>query len=401
MAVTILPVEGGVCAPSGFRAAAARAGIRASDKDDLALIVSNLPCTFGAMGTQNLVRAWCVDWCLGIRPEAGPRAIVCNAGNANACNGPEGKEANLAMARRVAEALGLDSPNEVFVASTGVIGKQFPLALAETGIDIAARALEASPEASERAANAILTTDLVPKSFAVEVVGRGAGFRVGGIAKGSGMIAPNMATMLAFVTTDVRVETPRLQEVWRRVVDRTFHCVTVDGDTSTNDLALVLANGASGVAPDSDETLERALEVVCCELAKKIAADGEGATKLVTIRVTGAQGPARTIAKTIAESPLVKTALFGNDPNWGRILAAAGRSGEPIDANKASVWIGPHLLFAQGVPVPFDKDAVSESMKAKEVEVSLDLGNPAGHAATVWTCDFSYDYVRINAEYTT
>lgn len=401
MALTLLPTDGGVCAPKGFRAAAARAGIRASDKGDLALIVSDLPCTFAVMGTQNLVRAWCVDWCLGIRPEDGPRAIVCNAGNANACNGPEGEAANESMARKVAEVLGLSSPREVFVASTGVIGKPFPLTLAETGIESAAQTLEPSPEASDRAAHAILTTDLVPKSFAVEVSGRGAGFRVGGIAKGSGMIAPKMATMLAFVTTDARIEAPRIQAIWRRVVDRTFHCVTVDGDTSTNDIALVLANGASGVTPESSEALEEALEVVCCELAKKIAADGEGATKLVTIRVTGAESHARTIAKTIAESPLVKTALFGNDPNWGRILAAAGRSGEIVDPNKASVWIGPHLLFAQGVPVPYDKTAVSESMKAKEVEVSLDLGAASGHEATVWTCDFSYDYVRINAEYTT
>jgi glutamate N-acetyltransferase/amino-acid N-acetyltransferase len=253
-----------------------------------------------------------------------------------------------------------------------------------------------------------MTTDIVQKNIAVKVTTDFGEYRIGGIAKGSGMIAPNMATMLAFITTDADVSSSLLQQLVSNIVDRTFNAITVDGDTSTSDQCIVLASGAAGVSiPDESSPLFQefsdVLEAVMLFLAKAIARDGEGATKLVEIRITGAPSDsyARSVAKTIAESPLVKTALFGNDPNWGRLMAAAGRAGVPFDPASASASIAGIEVYRAGVPTEFDAAEVSEAMKLEDVLIEVNLADSAGGAFTFYTCDFSYDYVRINAEYTT
>jgi glutamate N-acetyltransferase/amino-acid N-acetyltransferase len=307
------------------------------------------------------------------------------------------------MAHLAGELLGIPA-TEVLVASTGIIGRLLPMERVEAGLRSAAG--ELSPEGESSAARAIMTTDTRPKEIAVEVPLDGKAIRIGGICKGSGMIAPNMATMLAFITTDADVWPEVLQSAMRGAVERTFNCVTVDGDTSTNDTLLILANGASGVrvppASPAHAAFCDALCYVCEHLAKELARDGEGATKLVEVRVRGARSAAqaRKVGLSIANSPLVKTALFGNDPNWGRILCAAGYSGVPFDAARMGLTLCGFPLVRNGEPVAFDEAAVSAAMKAPEVTIVLDLGQ-GGQSATVWTCDLSYDYVRINAEYTT
>jgi glutamate N-acetyltransferase/amino-acid N-acetyltransferase len=395
-----------VCAPLGFKAAGVACGIRKGEGPDLAVIVSEQDANAAGVLTQNRVRAWCVVH-NELRLRHGvARAIVCNAGNANACNGELGAAADLEMAGRVLQGLHLkpEGPlgEPILTASTGVIGRAFPASRVSAGIDAALKALGDEDADNEDAARAIMTTDLQPKFCAVEVESRGGTYRIGGIAKGSGMIAPNMATMLAFLTTDADVRPGVLQSHLEQAVDATFNCITVDGDTSTNDMAIILANGASGVRiGPADEGFLRALRLVCEVLAKRIARDGEGATKLVTVRVTDCPGDAKLVARTIAESPLVKTALFGNDPNWGRILAAAGRSGIEFNPEQVSVSLAGHKVFEDGAAVCHDLEAVSEAMKAEEVEILVELGRMGGDNATVWTCDLTYDYVRINAEYTT
>jgi len=265
-----------------------------------------------------------------------------------------------------------------------------------------------SREHDRAAAEGIMTTDIVRKNIAVKVSTEVGNYVIGGISKGSGMIAPNMATMLAFITTDAEISSELLQPLLKDIVDRTFNAITVDGDTSTSDQCIVLASGLSGVCiSDTASRLYRqfsdALEAVMLVLAKAIARDGEGATKLVEIRVTGAptDAGARAVAKTIAESPLVKTALFGNDPNWGRLMAAAGRAGVPFDPGATSASIAGIEVYRAGVPTGFNAAEVSDEMKLPDVLIEVDLGDPAAGAFTFYTCDFSYDYVRINAEYTT
>lgn len=400
---SITPIDGGVCAPLGFRAAGVNCGMRKGIEPDLALIVSDVEAVAAGVFTSNCVIAWCVaNNRRLLTEEARATAIVANAGNANACNGPSGRGADALMRSDAVESLGLPAGAVVLTASTGVIGRPFPSDAVRGGIEFAARELLSSPEASLAAARAIMTTDLVPKECAVEVETRAGTYRVGGIAKGSGMIAPNMATMLAFMTTDALVEPDVLQKHLAAVSDATFNCLTVDGDTSTNDMALILANGRSGAPVQMhDPGFERALFTVCEDLAKKIAMDGEGATKLVTVRVVGCAGDAKTVARTIAESPLVKTALFGNDPNWGRILAAAGRSGVHVDPEMAEISLAGNKVFSKGTPTKINLDSVRMAMNSDEVEILVDLGAPNGDSATIWTCDLSYDYVRINAEYTT
>jgi glutamate N-acetyltransferase/amino-acid N-acetyltransferase len=297
----------------------------------------------------------------------------------------------------------------VLVASTGIIGHALPMERVEAGIrQAAAEAGAASdgPLPGEAAAEAIMTTDTRPKQIAVEFVAQGRPVRIGGIAKGAGMIAPHLATMLAFVTSDAAVWPEVLQASLAASAARTFNCVTVDGDTSTNDTLFLLANGASGVSVRPGSPAHRqfchALDFVCLHLAKELARDGEGATKLIEVQVHGARSfaQAQKIGRTIANSPLVKTAFFGNDPNWGRILAAAGRAGVPLDPEKLALRMGDIALVEGGAPLPFDPAVASALMQRPEVTVALDLGlGPV--SATVWTCDLSYDYVRINAEYHT
>jgi glutamate N-acetyltransferase/amino-acid N-acetyltransferase len=406
--VDLAPVEGGVCAAAGFVAAGARCGIKRKRQPDVALVV----CVAGdasAAGvmTQNFVRAPSV-----VRNEqvlsatAGRvKAVVVNAGNANVGNGLRGDADNEAMARGAAEAVGGGS---VLTASTGIIGHPLPMDKLAAGVVEAGKSLAASPEAAAHAAEAILTTDTFAKEYAVAFPCAGVTARVGGMAKGSGMIAPNMATMLAFLTTDTAIGPAVLDAALRQAVAVSFNCLTVDGDTSTSDQCLVLASGAAGNAEITDaasaeaRAFTEALTAVCVRLAREIARDGEGATKLVTVRVTG--GPdgdgAKRVAKTIAESPLVKTALFGNDPNWGRLLMAAGRAGVPFDPNRATASLAGVEVFRHGQPTAFDAAALSKAMAVKELDIRVDLGAGDG-AATVYTCDFSYDYVRINAEYHT
>ncbi|MBC8101632.1 MAG: bifunctional glutamate N-acetyltransferase/amino-acid acetyltransferase ArgJ [Cytophagales bacterium] len=404
-------VEGGVCAAHGFAVAGVRCGIKRKRRD-----VALLACTTGwdaicaGVFTQNVLRAPSVDRNIALlRKSPSARAVIVNAGNANAGNGRQGEDDNAAMAAMAAAALGV-SANAILTASTGVIGTALPMELLRVGIADAGRGLASTPEAAANAAEAILTTDTFEKQFAVcfSLPESGTEIRIGGMSKGSGMIAPNMATMLAFLTTDAVLSPPLLDRALRAAVEVSFNCLTVDGDTSTNDSCVILASGAAGnpvIAEMGSDyaSFVDALTQVCIHLAREVARDGEGATKLVTVRVSGAptRTAARQVAKTIAESPLVKTALFGNDPNWGRILAAAGRAGVPFDPHRATADLAGVRIFAQGTPTRFDGPTLSQAMAAREVEIAVDLGGDGDGSATVYTCDFSYDYVRINAEYHT
>ena len=406
--IDVLLLEQGVLAAKGFRAGTAACGIKRSGNTDVVLIAADQPLTGLAMvGTQNVV---CASSVTRNRAEvSGPnaasiRGVVINSGCANVATGQQGIDSNLEMGECAAQLCG----GGVLTASTGVIGVQLPMDKLVTGIEAAWAAAGTTSDHDRAAAEGIMTTDLVRKSVAIKVTTDFGAYHIGGIAKGSGMIAPNMATMLAFVTTDADIPSGLLQPLLSDVVDRTFNAITVDGDTSTSDQCIVLASGLSGVCISDTESplyqeFSDVLEAVMLHLAKAIARDGEGATKLVEIRVSGAlsnQG-ARAVAKTIAESPLVKTALFGNDPNWGRLMAAAGRAGVPFDPAAASASIAGIEVYRAGVPTDFNAVEVSDAMKAPDVLIEVDLGDTAGGAFTFYTCDFSYDYVRINAEYTT
>lgn len=377
--------------PKGFQFAGVRCGLK-NKRRDIGLIVSDRPCAAAGVFTQNVVRAACVDFTRDAvaRPL---RALVVNSGNANCCTGEQGSRDVMGMAESASTHLGI-SADEVAIAQTGVIGQLIDMAKVERGLADAATTLGDDYRPFKEA---ILTTDLVEKSASAKV---NDGI-VLGIGKGSGMIAPNMATMLGFIVTDLVVDQPRLQSVLRSAASKSFNCLTVDGDTSTNDMVLAFANGASGVTP-TDQELSTAIEDVCVSLAKQIAKDGEGATKLIEVRVQGTADP-KQVALTIANSPLVKTAMFGCDPNWGRIMAAAGRSGVAFDPSSARLTIRcngeSHVLFEDGAPAAFDPKRASSALKATEVTIELDLGGDDG--ATVYTCDFGYGYVRINAEYHT
>ena len=379
--------------PIGFRAAGIKAGIKPSGNPDLALFVSGTPCVWAFAGTQNVAAAASVHRARVLYASASNlQAIVINAGNANCVTGQEGVQTDARMAELAAQELQLE-PSAVLTASTGVIGVQLPVAKLEVGLPLARAALGLE---LEPAATAIMTTDLVMKIFE-RVLSSGA--RVVGVCKGSGMIHPNMATMLAFVLTDAKLEQEVLRDAFQEIVNRTFNAVTVDGDTSTNDMAVVLANGAAGET-NAGEALE-VIESVMRDLARAIARDGEGATKLLTIKVTGApsETDALAAAKTVAGSSLLKAAIYGNDPNWGRILAALGRSGVLFEPIKAKVSIQSIQVF-DGKPLEFDRKAASASMRSDEVVIACDLG--AGTAVgEAWGCDLTEGYVKINAEYTT
>ncbi len=395
----------GVTFPHGFKVASVRAGLKSRHRD-LVLIVSDTPATAAGVFTTNLVHAACVDYSKKIVAEGVAQAIFANAGNANACTGEQGEKDNLACAVLTSAALGIKAEH-VLVGSTGVIGRPMPMEKVEAALPEAAKVLSDEAEADVEAARAILTTDTRPKKIAIEVRSPHweGPIRLGGIAKGSGMIAPNMATTLGFITTDAKIDAHLLQGALWKAIERSFNRITVDGDTSTNDMVLVLANGASGNAVKQGQGFEEfynALEHVCLFLAKEVARDGEGATKLVKVSVSGAgsESEAAKVAKTIAESPLVKTALFGNDPNWGRIMAAAGRAGVIFNPKEAHAWLGEHQVFVGGERAEFDPDTVHDYLKASEIEISVSIGSGPGEA-TFWTCDYSYDYVKINAEYHT
>jgi len=396
-------IEGGITAPRGFLAAGVHAGIK-RQKKDIAIVYSERPCSAAGMFTTNRVKAAPL-LVTKERLNGGPiRAIVVNSGNANACTGERGLEDARAMASLCARALGVGEA-EVLVASTGVIGVPLPMEKIAAGIDQAARAL--SVEGAHDAALGILTTDTRTKEVAVQCDVDGVTFRIGGMAKGSGMIHPNMATMLAFLSTDAAVAPEFLDEQLRAAVDVTFNMITVDGDTSTNDMVLILANGAEERARIEPGTplaaaFSRALRLVCTELAKMIAADGEGATKLIEVRVRGArtERDARLVVKAVSGSSLVKTAVYGEDANWGRILCATGYSGAEFDPERTTVYLGDVKVFEHGVPVAFDEAEAKRALSGSSVTITVDLGEGEAEA-TGWTCDLTYDYVKINASYRT
>jgi len=399
----IAPVEGGVTAPAGFRAAGVHCGIKKA-KLDLALIVPDRAASAAGVFTTNTVQAAPVVVSKDHLARAGglASAIVVNSGCANACTGPAGLAAARAMAAETARRLGCPA-EQVLVASTGVIGVQLDVAKVAAGVGDAAGRL--SRNGHDEAALAIMTTDPWPKACAVTVDSSGARFVVGGMAKGSGMIEPNMATMLAFLTTDARVPPPLLARALGEAVADTFNAITVDGECSTNDTVFALAGGASGVeiGEAGYADLVAGLRAVSRELAIGIVRGGEGATKLVTVRVIGAAAAAdaRQAARTIANSLLVKTAIHGGDPNWGRLVAAAGRAGVAFRPERAAVRVGGIELFRDGAPHDDRAPAAAAHLAGAEIDIEIDLGTGAQHQATVWTCDLSADYVHINADYRT
>lgn len=395
----------------GFRAVGVTCGLKQSGNPDLALVLASRPCAAAAVFTANVFKAAPVLYDLALleRTQGKLQAVIINAGNANAVTGVQGLADAEQMARWTESACRL-LPDSVFVMSTGVIGQKLPMDKLETGIRIASETIltEAGISGSA-AAEAIMTTDLVPKEAFAQTTVEGKPVHIGGMAKGSGMIHPNLATMLAVIVTDAAITPAVLSLALKQAVACTFNRITVDGDTSTNDTVLVLASAEADHPLVSDPqspgftSFVTALTGVCAALAKAVARDGEGATKLVEITVQGAatEAEAAAAAKTVATSPLMKTALFGNDPNWGRALAAIGRSGARVDPARVSLRLGDFQLVAQGEPLPFDMIAVHHWLtQTDEVTLLADLG--IGQAeATVWTCDLSYKYVEINAEYHT
>ena len=393
----------GVTAAAGFRAAGVKCGIR-RNLPDLALIVSDTEAAAAAVFTRNLVQAAPVVLSKrALAASAGhARAIVVNSGNANACTGPPGEQAARDTARETARLLGI-STEEVLVASTGVIGEQLPLDKLLAGLPPAIEQLSNSGGAV--AAEAILTTDTCTKECVRSLETPAGDYIIGGMAKGSGMIHPDMATTLAFVTTDAAVSPPLLQSALRHAVDHSFNRVTVDGDTSTNDMVALLANGTSGVQIDDEEAaryFQRELTEVLVALARAVARDGEGATRLITVTVTGAacEEDALQVARTVSGSPLVKTAVHGADANWGRIVAAAGRAGVDLDPERLTVRINGLAVMLPGFISDYSEEEATEKLNQEEVVLEVDLGDGTSEATT-WTCDLTSDYIAINAHYRT
>lgn len=391
----------GVNFPRGFRSAGVYCGIKKPGLLDLALIVSETEASVAGMFTTNRACAAPVLWSRQVVAGGRARAIVANSGNANCLTGEQGMRDAQRMAELVAKRLECP-PTQVVVASTGVIGVPLPMPAVESGI---AQAFERLTDGDDRTtADAILTTDNASKRASLEIDTPAGKVRIGAIAKGAGMIAPKMATMLAFITTDAAVDPADLQACLARVVNATFNCITVDGDTSTNDMVVALANGASGVQLTGDalQPFEQGLYQVCEYLAKRIVKDGEGASRIFEVRVSGAADAdaARRIARAIAESQLVKTAVHGGDPNWGRIIAAAGRAGAPIDVSRARLYLQGTLVFENGQPTEYDERALVEAMQTDEVTIALTLSDGDGKAH-FWSSDLTAEYVKINAHYRT
>ncbi|MDR0495687.1 MAG: bifunctional glutamate N-acetyltransferase/amino-acid acetyltransferase ArgJ [Treponema sp.] len=402
-------VSGGVCAPKGFKAGGIWCGIKASSKKrDLALIYSEKSCVAAAMFTVNRVKAAGVLLSREHIARGKLHAIVANSGNANACTG----EAGLAAARRMAE-LAADefalSPHDVAVCSTGVIGVPMPIAAIENSVGALANSLRGDEAGHAAALEAIMTTDTRMKYFSVEIEIKGIPVRIGGMAKGSGMMHPNMATMLCFITTDAAIKRELLDKSLRRAVGRSFNRLTIDGDTSTNDTVIIMANGASG-APliDSEgggyELFAEALESSCIKLARIMARDGEGAGKMITVTVSGAadEDSAAILAKSVAASSLVKAAIFGADANWGRILCALGYSGAEFFPEQTNVRFksaaGEIAVCASGSPLPFSEEQAKAVLSEEEIEILADVGTGSGRASA-YGCDLTYDYVKINGDY--
>lgn len=397
-------VSGGVCAPQGFLAGALACGIKKSHKPDLALIYSEVPACAAGLFTTNKVQAAPIGLSKTHLLDGKAQAIIANSGNANACVGEFGHTAAMTMCQAAANYLGVPAQS-VLVASTGVIGVPLPVEKIEIALSGASGILSTS--GSLLAAQAIMTTDTFAKETAVAVEINGVTVKIGGIAKGSGMIHPNMATMLGFITTDAVIDRTLLKQALTRAGTISFNRVSVDGDTSTNDCLFILANGKAGNSPISADGLEyrlfaEALEAVCLTLAKMLAQDGEGATKLVEIRVQGAasEADAVCVGRAVATSNLVKTALFGEDANWGRILAAVGYSGVDVVPEKIRIYLDGLAVCSGGVGLAFDEVQAKQILEASEIPITVDLGQGMA-TATIWTCDLSYDYVKINGSYRT
>ncbi len=404
-------IDGGVCAARGFRAAGVHAGVKthAEWKKDVALIVSDVDCSAAAVFTKNVVKAAPIHVDLRHLADGKARAVIANSGNANAC-APQGEENAERMCAAAAKAIGC-KPEDVLVSSTGVIGQRIHVEAIEAAVPALCAALERSAEASDAAGHAIMTTDTVKKEVAVETTVGGKTVRLGGIAKGSGMIHPNMGTMLCFLTTDIAISPEMIKEALLETVAVSFNRISVDGDTSTNDTCLVLANGLAGnepitaKGPDYNAFLA-ALRALCTELAKKMASDGEGARHLITCTVKGAKSEqsAETIAKSVVSSTLTKAAIFGADANWGRVLCAMGYSGEDFDPDRVTVRFasaaGDIQVCANGRGLDFDEELAKKVLTEHDVEINISMGE--GEAScTCWGCDITYDYIKINGDYRT
>ncbi len=396
--------KAGVTFPKGFKAAGVKAGIKKSGNLDLALIYTEKEAAVAGVFTKNAVAAAPVLVDKEHIKSGKAHAIVANAGCANACTGEVGLKNAQDMAKLAAAELGCD-PYDVLVGSTGIIGVNLPMDKMAAGIKAAADQL--SEEGSVNAGNAIITTDTYSKacSFAVQIGGKEV--RFGAIAKGSGMIQPNMATMLCYISTDANIGAPLLQKALSDIVEVSFNMISVDGDMSTNDTVLVLANGEAGNEEIKEGTEDYrifydSLKTICQEMSKRIAADGEGATKFLTINVHGTKSfeDAKTVAMSIAKSPLVKTAFFGEDPNWGRVICAVGYAGVPMVPEKTVIKFGDITVYANGLGADFNMEELSKVMAEHDIAINVEMGM-GDAAATVWSCDFSYEYVKINGEYHT
>ena len=408
--------NGTITSPQGFSAGATYAGIRtyAEDKLDLGVVSSDVPCSVAGTFTTNKLRSPSVVLNEQRVSTGRAQAIVCNSGVANACVGEQGMVDAIDMAALAARHLGLE-PELVLPMSTGLVGVELPMALINRGMD----AIQLSPDGGEAMARAIRTTDTRSKEAAISFTAGGNTYTLGGIAKGSGMVHPNMATMLAFLATDAPVESGFLRESLKQAVDKSFNMITVDGDTSTNDSVILLANGMAGggelgnsgaagnafqelMVSEAEEGFRQALQEVCTFLAKEIARDGEGASKLIEVVVDGAltEADARIAARAVSSSMLVKSAIHGGDPNWGRIIVALGYSGANVVEERIALYINGICLMEGGKPIPFFKDAVVATMSGSDISIRLSL-NMGDATATAWGCDLSEEYVTFNSAYTT
>ena len=398
-------ISGGITTVPGIRASGVHGGLKSDNQKDVALIVADSPAVAAGVFTRNRVCAATVLLSREHLNDQVAQAIVVNSGNANACTGEQGLDNARKMAALVGDRLNVN-PKNVLVSSTGVIGVQLPMNAIIRGIERAAGTLH--EDGGHDAAQAIMTTDTVPKEVAAEIEIGGHTVRIGGMTKGAGMIAPNMATMLAFLATDVNIAAAPLQEALWKSVNKSFNRVTIDTDRSTNDTVQILATGSARnpeiteASGDSYDAFCEGLEFVSIELAKKIARDGEGATKMIEVVVKNAKSEteAESAARATAESPLVKTAVFGKDANWGRIMMAVGKSEAQFDPYQVDVWLGNYQLVKAGMDSGFDEEKATQLFSEDTVVITIDLA--AGDAeATMWTCDYSYDYIKINADYRT
>jgi glutamate N-acetyltransferase/amino-acid N-acetyltransferase len=400
MAIKIIE-NGSITAPKGFAAGAICAGIKSKSLYDLGIVFSKSLCKAAGLFTTNLIKSSCVVYTQKVVKSGKAQAIVVNSGCANTCTGKQGMTDVKEMARLTGGKLGIPA-NRVVVANTGVIGINLPMKKISSGI----KSIELTEYSGNDFASAIMTTDTIEKQIALSVNDENGEYIIAGAAKGAGMIHPNMATMLCFITTDADVNSDFLQGALKKTVDNSFNMISVDGDTSTNDMVILLSNSLAGNQPVNNKNGKiflEALDQVCKYLAREIIRDGEGATKFVEVTISGARSraDARLIARAITSSSLVKTAIYGNDPNWGRIIAAAGRSGAKIAEEKLILYLNGKCVFKQGKPQEFDEEKLSSSMMA-EAEITIELNMNLGKGtATAWGCDLSKEYVTINSAYTT